>query len=73
MVLNGAFYVVLIIYAYLNLYNFVTSYSEYCPHFFCRLSPWIRNVFGLHIDETSIGPQIVISTNVVLCVVCSMY
>ena len=26
------------------------------------LSPWIRNVFGLHIDETSIGPQIVIST-----------
>ena len=25
------------------------------------LSPWIRNIFGLHIDETSIGPQIVIS------------
>ena len=26
------------------------------------LLPWIRNVFGLHIDETSVGPQIVIST-----------
>ena len=27
------------------------------------LSPWIMNVFGLHINETStIGPQIVIST-----------
>ena len=25
------------------------------------LSPWIRNFIGLHIDESSIGPHIVIS------------
>ena len=30
--------------------------------FSVALSPWIRNVFGLHIDETSIRPQMVIST-----------
>ena len=28
------------------------------------LSPWIKNVFGLHIDETSIGPEIVFQTSV---------
>ena len=30
--------------------------------FSVALSPWIRNDFGLHIDETSIRPQMVIST-----------
>ena len=26
------------------------------------LSPWIMNIFGLHINQTSFGAQIVIST-----------
>ena len=31
-------------------------------HISCvALLPWIRNVFGLQFDETSVGPQIVIS------------
>ena len=31
-------------------------------HISVALSPWIRNVFGLHFDATSIRPQMVIST-----------
>ena len=36
------------------------------------LSPWISNVLGLDIDETSIGPEIVFQTSVEVTI-CVMY